>query len=301
MTVAKIVDRLFRTYLYPPDAQPAQCFLNGAISDTATSIVFDNFMLPEDELLMASGVIVEVDSELIRVVTYDTLTTTATLVEREVWGTVKAAHNDNATVILAPPYSRLSVFSAVADNIITLYPRLYTVTAGSIIGVGNGVATLDDPLAVEVVECWGDGTFSSQDIDARIVDFHPSTGGRALITNTGIGQVWVRYRRRFGDAADETATLADLGMEERWVNIVMAGAAADIFAGRDLPASETRWVGAALESVNIPVGTRSTLARQLAAYRDHLLGLAQREMKAEYRTKVHMRPAAQVVVRSPWG
>ena len=301
MTVAAIVDRLFRTYLYPPDAQPAQCSLNGGITDTATSLILDNFVLPEDELLMAAGVIIEINSELIKVITYDSPTLTATLVERGVMGTTKVAQVDDANVILSPPYARLSVFAAVADNIITLYPRLFTVTAGSVIGITSGIATLDDPLAVEVVECWPDGTFSSQEVDARIVDFHPSTGGRALITNVQVGQVWVRYRRRFGDAVDESATLASLGMEERWVNIVMAGAAADIFAGRDLPASETRWVGAALEAENIPVGTRSSLARQLAAYRDHLLGLAQREMKAEYRTKIHMRSATQVVVRSPWG
>ncbi len=55
MTVAAIVDRLFRTYLYPPDAQPAQCLLDGAITDVATSIVFDNFVIPEDELLMAAN------------------------------------------------------------------------------------------------------------------------------------------------------------------------------------------------------------------------------------------------------
>ncbi len=301
MTVGAIVDRLFRTYLYPPDAQPAQCSLNGAITDVATSLIVDNFVVPEDELLMAAGVIIEINSELIKVITYDSPTLTATLVERGFAGTTAVTQADNANVILSPPYARLSVFESVADNIITLYPRLYTVTAGSVIGVGSGVATLDDALAVEVVECWGEGLSSTQDIDARIVDFHPSTGGRALITSVRVGQVWVRYRRRFGDAADETATLASLGMEERWVNIVMAGAAADIFAGRDLPASETRWVGAALEAINIPVGTRSTLARQLAAYRDHLLGLAQREMKAEYRTKVHMRPATQMMARGSWG
>ena len=90
-------------------------------------------------------------------------------------------------------------------------------------------------------------------------------------------------------------------MEERWVNIVMAGAAGDLFAGRDLPAVLTRWVGAALEAEAVPVGTRSQLARQLVQYRDHLLTQAQKEMRAEYKTKIHMRPATQVTSRSAWG
>ena len=111
--------------------------------------------------------------------------------------------------------------------------------------------------------------------------------------------MWVRYRRRFGDAADETATLASLGMEERWVNIVMVGTAADMFAGRDLPASETRWVEAVLEAETIPVGTRSQLARQLLQNKEHLIKQAQKEMRAEYKVKTHMK--TQVRVRSVFG
>ncbi len=305
MTIGAIVDRLYRTYLLPPDARPAQCFLDGALDDSATTFALDNFVLPEDEDLMAAGVVVEIGSELIQVITYDTLTTTATLVERAFMGTTAAAHLDDATVILSPSFPRLSVFEAVADNIITLYPRLYTVTTGSVVPVSAGIAALDDILAVEVVEAWEDGFSSSTDFDARIVDYHPAVGGRALITNVRVGQVWVRYRRRFGDVSEETTgeatTLATLGMEQRWVNIVMAGAAGDLFAGRDIPASITSWVQAVLEAETIPVGTRSNLARQLAAYKEHLLNQAAKEMRAEYRAKVHMKPARQVVTRGAFG
>jgi hypothetical protein len=299
MTVGAIVDRLYRTYLYPPNARPAQCFLNGAITDVAGTLVVQNFVLPEDAELMAAGVVLEIGSELIQVVTYDDATSTAT-VNRGVMGTTNVAHNDDDPVLLAPPYPRLSVFQSVADNIITLYPRLYTVTTGSVTEVAAGLSAIDDPLAVEVVEAWPDGFHNDIDIDARIVDYHPATGGRTLITNVSAGQVWVRYRRRFGDAQSETDTLASLGMEERWVNIVMAGAAADVFAGQDLSASHTEWVGAALQAENIPVGTRSQLSRTLVAYKEHLLLAAQKEMRAEYRAKSHMRGAGQVVTRSAW-
>ena len=305
MTVGAIVDRMYRNYLYPPDARPAQCLLNGFINDTATSIAFDNFVLPEDEELMATGVVVEIGSELIQVVTYDPLTTTATLVKRAFLGTTAVDHTDDSLVILSPSFPRLSVFEAVADNILTLYPRLYTVTTGSVVSVAAGISAMDDVLAVEVVECWEDGFSTSTDLDARIVDYHPSTGGRALITNLRSGQVWVRYRRRFGDVGEETTgeatLLADIGMEQRWVNIVMAGAAGDLFAGRDIPASITRWVGAVLEAANIPVGTRAELAQGLAQYRGHLLVQAQKEMRAEYKSKVHMRPVTSVRTRSAFG
>ncbi len=305
MTIGAIVDRLNRTYLYPPDAQPAKCFLNGAISNVATSLIVDNFVLPEDEDLMAAGVIIEIESELIEVVIYDAATSTATLVNRAYQGTTATAHADDLAVILSPSFPRLSVFEAVADNILTLYPRLYTVTTGSVIAITAGVAAMDDILAVEVVEAWEDGYSTSTDFDARIVDYHPATGGRSLITNIRVGQVWVRYRRRFGDVSQETTgeatTLDTLGMEQRWVNIVMAGAAGDLFAGRDIPASVTRWVGAVLEAENVPVGTRSNIARQLAAYREHLITQAAKEMRAEYRAKVHMKPARATVYRGAYG
>lgn len=306
MTIGAIVDRLYRTYLYPPDAQPARCFLDGALDSSATTFALDNFVLPEDEELMAVGVILEIGSELIQVITYDTLTTTATLVERGVDGTTAVAHDDNSAVVLSPAFSRLSVFEAIADNIITLYPKLYTVTTGSVVSIAGGISAMDDPLAVEVVEAWPDGFSSTTEVDARIVDYHAAAGGRALLTNLRSGHVWVRYRRRFGDVSQETTgedtTLDKLGMEQRWVNIVMAGAAADTFAGRDLSAVNTRWVGAVLEAAEgIPVGTRSQLARQLVQYRDHLLTQAQKEMRAEYKSKVHMRSATQVRTRSAFG
>lgn len=300
MTVGAAVDRLYRQYLYPPDARPAQALLTSAIDDAVDTVNIGNFIIPEDEELMKNGTVIEVDSELMQTTAFSTLTNDATVL-RGIMGTAKAAHVINSLVTLSPPYSRLSAFEAVADNILTLYPKLYTVTTGSVSSMGGGVAPLDDPLAVEVVEVWADGLMSSQDIDARIVDFHPSVGGRALITNVAVGSVWVRFRRRFGDAASESTTLASLGMENRWINIVLAGSAADLLMGRDLSAAHTDWVGAVLEAETIPVGTRSSIAQRLAGYREHLLDLAKKEMRAEYKSKVHMRPADAAVHRGAFG
>jgi hypothetical protein len=71
----------------------------------------------------------------------------------------------------------------------------------------------------------------------------------------------------------------------------MIGAAASLFAGRDIPASHTEWIAATLEAENIRVGTRLSIAGGLRQYRNMLLTDAQREMKAEdsQKIKVHMR------------
>ena len=299
--VRAIIDRLYRTYLYPPDHRPAQAHLAGDITEAAVSFQLANFVIPEDEELVRSGVFLEAGSELIQVTAYDEATTTITSCIRGVLGTTQAAHSADDPVLLSPPYPRLSVFEAVADNIITLYPRLYRVTTQEVVTVTGNVAALDDPLAVEVVEAWQDGTHSTTDVDARIVDYHPAVGGRAIITNIGTGEIWVKFRKRFGDAASEDDTLVDLGVEPRWVNIVILGACADLFSGRDLPASQVEFVEATLQAENIPVGTRSSLAQRLASYREYLMENAKREMRSEYRAKTHMRPHVQVRTRSPFG
>lgn len=299
-TVGALIDRLYRTYLYPPDLRPAQCFLNGAIDAATTTVVVSDFVLPEDEQLMAAGVVIEAEAELMQVVSYSSLTFTATVI-RGFMGTTAATHANDTPVLLSPPYARQSALDAVGDNILTLYPRLYTVTAGALTPVTAGVATLDDPLAVEVIEVWSDDMMGTQDIDARIVDFHPATGGRSLITNLAHGSMWVRYRRRFGDATSEADTFTSLGLEERWANIVVAGAAADLMSGRDVPEVHTDWVGAVLKAENIPVGTRGEVSQRLAAYREYLITQAQKEMRAEYKAKVHMRGAARVVTRGAFG
>jgi len=300
MTVGAIVDRLYRTYLYPPDYRPAQCLLDTGIDSSIVTVILGSFALPEDEELLNVGAQIEIGSELMQITAYDENTTTATVI-RAAGGTTAAAHVAGDVVTLSPPYTRLSALEAVADNIQTLYPRLYTVNAKLVTSVGRGIFDIDDDLAVEVVESWPDSMSSTVDVDSRMVDYHPAVGGRAVISNVIAGSLWVRYRRRFGSALTEVDTLEALVMDDRWVNIVMAGAAADTIAGRDISASHTEWVGGALQAENIPVGTRSSLARQLAAYREHLLTQATKEMRAEYKAKTHMNSSAQVVTRGAFG
>lgn len=299
-TIADVIERMFRTYLYPPDHRPAQCLLKVAIDSDDLSVGFKNFVIPEDEELVKVGAFIEIGSELIEITSYDEPTTTAGVLRGRM-GTTAASHSVDDPILISPPYPRLSVFEAIADNIITLYPRLYQVSNAEVVPVAGNVAPLDDPLAVEVVEAWVDGGGGTQDIDARIVDFHPQVGGRALVSNLYTGDLWVKYRKRFGEPTTETDTLASLGVEQRWANIVIIGAAADLFAGRDIPHSQVEWVEAVLQAENIPVGTRSSVAQRLASYREYLIENAKREMRAEYKAKTHMRGPVQVRVRTPFG
>jgi hypothetical protein len=291
------MDRLYMTYLTPPDAQYAQARLGTAVSTTTqSSIVIGSFTIPEDEAMLRQGSLIEFGQELMRVVTYDSGTQTA-VVTRNEYGTVPSTYTTPMLMNLNPPYPRASVFEAVADNIIQLYPSLFTIRTSPLTEVSERVYALPDPLAVDVRTIWStDERFGPVELHGHIEDYHPDAGGRALITNRpAIGDVWLKYARRMDKATDESDVLSDLGVDERWVNIIMAGSAADILVGRDIPAAHTEWVKNVLEAENVKVGTRMSISGGLRQYRNNLITEAMKEMKAEYRPKVMMRNAFQQV------
>jgi hypothetical protein len=291
-TVAALIDRTYRQILEPPDAQPASSRLASAIDDTLDTFSLKTFDIPEDENLVRLGSIIEIGQELMRVVDF-VPTTRAVTVLRGYLGTEKAAHVEDDQVKLSPPYPRMDVFNAITENIVALYPDLWTVRTTVIAPAGDDVYPIADSLTVEVVELNpSDSPFGTVNIPARIVDNHPRVGGRALVVNgSATGQLWLRYRRRFALAADETALLADLGVETVWNTMVMVGAAADMMSGRDVQAVQTEWVQNALQSENIRVGTRLSVAGGLAQYRDILMARFMKEMRGEdsNRIRVHQR------------
>ena len=287
-TVGDLVDRTFRGYLEPPDAQPAAARLLLSMTAVSEDLSLSGFEVPEDSNLMRIGSIVEIGAELMRVLSWDSSTLSGT-VERGVDGSESMAHSLGARVKLAPRFPRLSVWEAVRDNIIGLYPDLWTTRTELMTTTHRGIYAVDDDLAVEIVEMNPDQLFDPRlNVDGRMVEYHQITGGRAIIAKTDYMSMWVRYRRRFGVATDEETDVADLGVESVWETIVCVGAAADLMAGRDIPKAHADWVGSVLEAENVPVGTKSSLAVGLARYRELLIDRFGREMRAEESNKVRV-------------
>lgn len=290
-TVGSIIDRLYLSYLTPPNAQDPMAQLAASVTlPTQQTIVFGQFVVPEDSALVRMGSLIEIDQEIMRIQSWDAETSTAS-VERGVYSTFATTHL-TPKMIHFPQFPRSTVFEAVADNILTLHPSLFTIKTTLLNPAGFKVYRLNDDLAIDVKEVWPDEEWSNVELHAKVVDYHEQAGGRALLTNQYTGNVWARIVRRMGKATSEDDTLVELGMDDRWVNIVMAGAAADIMAGRDIPAAQTEWIKSVLEAETIRVGTRMSIAGGLRQYRALLLKEARKEMKAEYRTSVHMRKAS---------
>jgi hypothetical protein len=296
-TVGAVIDRLFLQYLTPADAQDKMVRLGADITTTTqTEVELGAFAIPEDEALLRSAALIEAELEMMRVVSYDTTTRLIT-VERNVYSTDAALHTTPLMMTMNPLFPRWLAFAAVADNIIQLHPSLFTARNELLSPTTDRVYAIADDLAVHVEEIWPNGWSYGPGIDGRIVDYHPLTGGRSLLTNVSGSSVWLRYKRRMGIPTDETDLLDKIGVDERWVNIIIAGAAADLLAGRDISAVHSEWIKSVLEAENIRVGTRLSIAGGLRQYRNMLLKDSVKEMKSEYRTKVHMRDPMRMIVR----
>ena len=301
-TIADLIERTYRTYLYPPDYEPAMVLTTTAMDAIDDPVSFDigDFHVPEDEQLIRMGSLFEAGSELIRTTDWDSIakTVTGTRARR---GTTIAAHPSGTELTLIPSYPRLSVFEAVRDNITMLSPRLFTVSQDYLAAVTDRVAPMEDELAVSVIEAWPDSLDNTVSVHARIVDYHPAIGGRALITNLNTGAIWIRYKRRMGVPLLESETIADLGIESVWELVIMIGVAADLLVGRDIPQSQAEYIGAVLQAENIPVGTRTSIAVGLGRYRDMLLDRFAAEMTNEYRKGVRMRSPFETRARANFG
>ena len=177
-TVGTIMERLYQQFLTPPDAQDAHAMLDTGIDDTTQTVILGTFVIPEDEALLRQGSILEIEQELIRVTSWVSGTLTAT-VERGIYGTVAVAHTVPNRVTLNPPYTRASVWESVNDNIRTLYPRLFTVVDEYVSSFEFGVFPVGDALAIEVMEIWSEHYPAELEWQGRIVNSHPSVGGRA--------------------------------------------------------------------------------------------------------------------------
>lgn len=291
-TVKALMERTYRQILEPPDAQPASSRLSSTLLVGGNTLVLTTFDVPEDENLVRLGSILEIDEELVQVVEFDSASNTVTVLRAQL-GTTEADHAVDAKVKLSPPYPRIDVFNGIRDNIVGLYPDLWTVRTMVMNRIAPDVYPMDDPLGVEIVEMNPQTGGVTVNLDGRIVDNHPRLDGRGIVTNgvTNAGTLWVRYRRRFGTALSVDDSLSELGLEDVWQTLVMVGAAADMVAGRDIPAMNSEWVRAALEAENVRVGTRMSLAGGLAQYRGILMERFKREMRAEdsNKPKVHMR------------
>ena len=284
--VSTLVDRIYRDFLNKPDDLAAFSRLDGSITDSDTSLIYeDNLFSSEEENLLDGGALIEIDQELMLVTSSNTSTRTLT-VARGYAGTTAAAHSDNANVYINPTFPRKSVFDAVADNIVRLYPSLYNVTTTSVTSASTYVevpASTVEVLTSYVQNSSGE-LYTSAGIEL-LRDFPPSSTNTAVqFYNTSTGKtVYLVVKRKFVRPTAETDDLAtDCLIADEYQQIVMIGAVADMVGATDIDATTQEFITERLAAENYPVGSGERLRNALLRLRSLLIDEARGNLRSLY-------------------
>ena len=285
--VSTLVDRIYRDFLNKPDDLSAFSRLDGALSDTTgTTVVYESGLFSsEEENLLGNGALIEVDQELMLVTAANTSTRTLT-VSRGYAGTTAATHADEANVFINPTFPRKSVFDAVADNIVRLYPSLYNVTTTNV--TSNSTYAEVPASTVEVLTSYVQNASGEQYTSAGIEllrDFPPSTTNTAVqFFNTSNGKtVHLVVKRKFVRPTSETVDLStDCLISDEYEQIVMVGAVADIVGATDIDASTQEFITEKLAAESYPVGSGERLRNALLRLRSLLIDEARGNLRSLY-------------------
>ena len=317
--IGNLVDRTFREYLEPMDDLVSYTTLSTGVNDSVTSIVFDGDMLSiEEEDTLDKGTIIEINQELMICTDLNAVTNTIT-VKRGMKGTTAAAHTAGDLIKISPPFPRKVVFDAVKDQIKNLYPTLFatetqqiTVRDGyTLLGSQSTPGTHNYLVApIKAISQYTDfsagadtTTVTYKGVAVTLVDlpnpftYTNSSGTEETITYTsgpdavkavqfsGIsaGHVaFVTFKKKFIDPTAESDTLATIGLEDEYEPIIMAGVAAQLIAGKDIPAATTDYISDQLAVSNFPVGSATSIRNSLLAYQNVLIEQARKDLRARF-------------------
>ena len=320
-TIGGLVDRVFREYLEPNDDLNSYTAVaaGSGFNASATTITYNGDLLTqEEEDVMDAGTIIECEHELMYCTDVD-ITNNQVTVVRGTRGTTAVEHLAGKLIKIAPAFTRKAVFDAVSDQISNLYPSLYAVeTVESTSGTGYTLlGTYDAPgtnnylvapiKAISQYTDWASGSdqtgLTFKGVAIELIDlpnpftYTDSTSTERTITYTtgpdvvhalqfsGIASghtVYVTFKKKFVQPTAETDTLATIGLQDEWEPIIMAGAAAQMLSGRDIPAATADFITDQLAVGSYPVGASSNIRNGLLSYQQTLLEQAKKDLKARY-------------------
>ena len=320
-TIGGLVDRVFREYLEPADDLNSYTAVaaGAGFNASATTITYNGDLLTqEEEDVMDAGTIIECEHELMYCTDVD-ITNNQVTVVRGSRGTTAVEHLAGKIIKIAPAFTRKAVFDAVADQIANLYPTLYAVeTVESTSGTGYTLlGSYDAPgtnnylvtpiKAISQYTDWSSGSdqtgLTFKGVGIEMIDlpnpftYTDSTSTERTITYTtgpdvvhalqfsGIAAghtVYVTFKKKFVQPTAETDTLATVGLNDEWEPIIMAGAAAQMLSGRDIPSATADYITDQLGVATYPVGASSNIRNGLLSYQATLLDQAKKDLKARY-------------------
>lgn len=283
-TVGDLVDATQRGFLEPPDELWTRTTLTSGVDDSTLTLPIDTTVLSaEDKHLISAGVLANIGSEEVLLKALDG--SDVSVAARGIRGIDAAAHASGTEVVIQPAWTRKTIFDAVADNIVTLHPTLFTTTDTTVeVGV-SGITEV--PANVVSV---GDVRDASNFVVRQFDDLGMWPLGDPVVSTRAIrvfsvspgSEVHIGYRGRFTRPTSEADLLADLGVRVEWGRIVSVGSAAQLMAGRSLSTAQQRYVTEQLRNENWQAETPSRLTNSLLRYREYLADAARNDLLREH-------------------
>jgi len=314
--IGNLVDRTYREYLEPMDDLVSYTTLSTGINNSVTTLTFNGDLLSvEEEDAMDAGTVIEINQELMLCTDLNAVTNTVT-VTRGARGTTAAAHTAGDLVKISPPFPRKNVFDAVCDQIKNLYPTLFAVETKQVsakVGYIPLSGTNDNYLiapikaisqytdfsagtddtgivysgvTVELVDLPNPFTYTDSDGVSQTITYSnngPNKVNAVQVYNVNAGHtVYITFKKKFVEPTAEDNTLAEIGLESEYEPIIMAGVAAQIMAGRDIPTATTDYISDQLATQSFPVESAARIRNSLLAYQRALIQQARKDLRARY-------------------
>lgn len=292
-----LIDRTYREYLEPMEDMVSYTVLSGALSTSDTSVGFNGDLLSiEEEDALDAGTIIEIGQELMICTELNVVTNSIT-VTRAARGTTATTHSAGDVIKITPQFPRVNVFNAVKDQIENLYPTLYAVetqTISSAVGyvalVGADdnriVAPLKAVSQYQELDAGNQTTVQFRGVAMELIDVPTSvTASGKVVQFSGVStgvNVHCTFKKKFGEVSDETATLADIGLETEYEPIIMAGVAAQMIAGKDIPTYTADYITEQMAVTNYPINSSSNIRNSLLQYQQVLINQARKDLRARY-------------------
>ena len=317
--IGNLVDRTFREYLEPMDDIVSYTTLSTSMNDSVTSVVFNGDLLSvEEEDALDTGTIIEIGQELMICTDLNAVTDTIT-VTRAARGTTAASHTAGDLIKIAPPFPRKNVFDAVCDQIKNLYPTLFATETLEVV-VGDGYTLLGSysapgtnnylvapiksisqytdfaansdstnvvfrGVAVELIDLPNPFVYNDNDGVERTITYTTGPDVVHALQFAGIASghtAYVTFKKKFIDPTAETDTLATVGLEDEYEPIIMAGVAAHMLSGRDIPTATTDYITDQLSTSSFPVDSATRIRNSLLSYQRALIQQARKDLRARY-------------------
>ena len=314
-TIGNLVDRVFREYLEPADSLESYSYLTGGISNSSTTIGYANDMFSvEEEDALDAGTIIEIGQELMFSTALNTVTNEITVV-RGARGTTAAAHSAGDLIKVSPTFSRKAVFDAVSDQIENLYPTLFAVETKSITAK-TGINVLDGAtdnyliapvkaisqytdfdagqdstisqfrgVSVELVDLPNPFTYTDENGASQTVTYSSGPNKVNAMQSYGITAgktIYVSFKKKFVSVTSESDTLSSIGLENEYEPIVMAGVAAQLIAGKDVPSLTANYITEQIRVQNVPIGSSNSIRNSLLQYQQLLIQQARKDLRARF-------------------